>query len=186
MSAVKHVNIISGNHWTSVGHSIQVKTQLPENIYDLTAGSTWVPGMTGIPLSLQTRLPRPSRRGPSVRGWATASPRPWACSCRARRRGGRGSVASPARTASGVRAETIDIYIIVWKQGILKGEYHCTVDLLFDWFGISCRTTDIFCFYFQNRLIQTSQTGGQWYSDPSPFRIPWWKHREVKKTEQGE
>ncbi len=21
-------------------------------------------------------------------------------------------------------------------QGILKGEYHCTVDLLFDWFGI--------------------------------------------------
>ncbi len=30
-----------------------------------------------------------------------------------------------------------------------------------DWFGISCMTTDIFCFYLQNRLIQTSQTGGQ-------------------------
>jgi hypothetical protein len=23
-------------------------------------------------------------------------------------------------------------------QGILKGEYHCTVDLLFDWFGLAC------------------------------------------------
>jgi len=25
----------------------------------------------------------------------------------------------------------------------------------------------------QNSLIQTSQTGGQWYSDTSPFSIPW-------------
>jgi hypothetical protein len=25
---------------------------------------------------------------------------------------------------------------------------------------------------FLNRLIQTSQTGGQWYSDTSPFSIP--------------
>jgi hypothetical protein len=44
----------------------------------------------------------------------------------------------------------------------LRGKYHCTVDLLFDWFGISCMTTNNFCFYLQNRLIQTSQTGGQW------------------------
>ncbi len=29
-----------------------------------------------------------------------------------------------------------------------------------------------FCFYLQNRLIQTSQTGGQQYSDASPFSIP--------------
>jgi hypothetical protein len=36
-------------------------------------------------------------------------------------------------------------------------------------------TTDNFCFYLQNRLIQTSQTGGQQYSDPSPFSIPWWE-----------
>ncbi len=35
-------------------------------------------------------------------------------------------------------------------------------------------TTDIFCFYLQNRRIQTSQTGGQWYSDTSPFSIPWY------------
>jgi hypothetical protein len=52
------------------------------------------------------------------------------------------------------------------------GKYHCTIYLLFDWFGISCMTTDNFCFYLQNRLIQTSQTGGQQYSDTSPFSIP--------------
>jgi hypothetical protein len=33
-------------------------------------------------------------------------------------------------------------------------------------------TTDNFCFYLQNRLIQTSQTGGQWYSDSSPLVFP--------------
>jgi len=55
------------------------------------------------------------------------------------------------------------------KQGILKGEYHCTIDLPFDWFGISCMTTDNF---FLNRLIQTIQTGGQQYRDTSPFSIP--------------
>jgi hypothetical protein len=33
-------------------------------------------------------------------------------------------------------------------------------------------TTDNVCIYVQNRLIQTSQTGGQWYSDTSPFSIP--------------
>jgi hypothetical protein len=31
------------------------------------------------------------------------------------------------------------------KPGNTKsGNYHCTVDLLFDWFGISCMTTDNF------------------------------------------
>ncbi len=33
-------------------------------------------------------------------------------------------------------------------------------------------TTDIFCFYLQNRPIQTGQTGGQWYSDTSPLVFP--------------
>ncbi len=59
----------------------------------------------------------------------------------------------------------------VLHQGILKG-YNYTIDLLFDWFGISCMSTDNFCFYLQNRPIQTSQTGGQWYSVTSPFSIP--------------
>jgi hypothetical protein len=44
------------------------------------------------------------------------------------------------------------------SQGILKGEVHCTVDLLFDWFGISRMTTNNFCVIFQNRRIKTSQT----------------------------
>jgi hypothetical protein len=35
--------------------------------------------------------------------------------------------------------------------------------------------TEFFCFYLQNRLIQTSQTGGQWYSDTFPFSIPWYR-----------
>jgi hypothetical protein len=30
------------------------------------------------------------------------------------------------------------------------GKYHCTVDLLFDWYGISCMTTDNFI-YLQNK-----------------------------------
>jgi hypothetical protein len=34
-------------------------------------------------------------------------------------------------------------------------------------------STDNFCFYLQNKLIQTSQTGGQRYSDTSLFSIPW-------------
>ena len=53
-----------------------------------------------------------------------------------------------------------------------RGKYHCTIDLQFDWFGISCMTTDNFCFYLQNRLIQTGQTGGQWYTDTSPLVFP--------------
>jgi hypothetical protein len=51
-----------------------------------------------------------------------------------------------------------------------------------DWFGISCMTTDNFGFYLQNRLIQTSQTGGQWYSDTSPFSIPWLIALEVTNS----
>jgi hypothetical protein len=34
-------------------------------------------------------------------------------------------------------------------------------------------TTDNLCFYLQNRQIQTSQTGGQWYNDTShPLVFP--------------
>jgi hypothetical protein len=34
-------------------------------------------------------------------------------------------------------------------------------------------TTDNCCWYLQNRQIQTNKTGGQRYSDISPFSIPW-------------
>ncbi len=74
----------------------------------------------------------------------------------------------------------MDRWIGAYSTGLAReykrGKYHCTVDLLFDWFGISCITIDNFCFYLQNSLIQTSQTGGQWYSDTSPFSIPWFSH----------
>ncbi len=36
------------------------------------------------------------------------------------------------------------LFIRLPVHGILKGKYHCTVDLLFDWLGISCMTTDNF------------------------------------------
>jgi hypothetical protein len=38
-------------------------------------------------------------------------------------------------------------------------------------------TTDHFCFYLQNRVIQT----GQQYSDTSPFSIPW--HRYLREVD---
>jgi hypothetical protein len=34
-------------------------------------------------------------------------------------------------------------------------------------------TTDNFCFDLSNKLIQTSQKGGQQYNDTSPFGISW-------------
>jgi hypothetical protein len=61
---------------------------------------------------------------------------------------------------------------IILKAGNTKGGSITTVDLIFDWFGISCMTTDNFHFYLQTRLIQTGQTGGQLYSDTSPFNAP--------------
>ncbi len=62
--------------------------------------------------------------------------------------------------------------ILELNQGTLKGEYHCTVDLLFDKFGISSMTTENFRFYLQKRLIQTGQTGVQLYSDTTPSVFP--------------
>ncbi len=44
-------------------------------------------------------------------------------------------------------------------------------------------TTDNLCIYLHNTLIQTSQTGGQQYSDIYPFSIPWYKSMvNVTKT----
>ncbi len=55
-------------------------------------------------------------------------------------------------------------------QGILKGEVslYCWPPVLLVW----NQTTDNFCFYLQNRLIKTRQTGSQWYSDTFHFSIP--------------
>ncbi len=52
------------------------------------------------------------------------------------------------------------------NQGILKGDYHCTIDLLFDWFGISFMITDIFLFLFVKQTNSTQsnrRSTVQWY-----------------------
>jgi hypothetical protein len=58
-------------------------------------------------------------------------------------------------------------------QGILKGMYHCTGDLLFDWFGLVCFANKNKNSQLSYSLFQNSQTGGQRYNDTSPFSIPW-------------
>ncbi len=66
----------------------------------------------------------------------------------------------------------------VHNDGISKakgGKYHCTIDLLFDLFGLVC-----FANKNKNRQLsyswfQRGQTGSQWYSNTSPFSIPWRK-----------
>jgi hypothetical protein len=30
----------------------------------------------------------------------------------------------------------VRIELVIFDQGILKGKYQCTIDLLFDWFGL--------------------------------------------------
>ncbi len=66
-------------------------------------------------------------------------------------------------------------------QGILKGDVsmYCWPPVWLVWSQLY-DNTDNFCFYLQNRLIQTSQTGGQWYSDTSPFK--WCLHRRENIT----
>ncbi len=44
---------------------------------------------------------------------------------------------------------------------------------------------DNFCFYFQNRLIKTSQTEGQQYSDAYPVSIPWLSVRIQLQQEEA-
>ncbi len=69
---------------------------------------------------------------------------------------------------------------VISTPGNTKGG---STTVMFDWLGISCKTSDNSCFYLQNRLIQTSQTGGQWYSDTSPFSIPWAHYLACYSTE---
>ena len=56
-------------------------------------------------------------------------------------------------------------------QGMLKGD--CTIDLLFDLFGFVCFENKNKNCQLSHSWFQTSQTGGQQYSDTSPFSIPW-------------
>ncbi len=52
------------------------------------------------------------------------------------------------------------------------GKYHCTIELLFDWFWLVCFANKN-NFQLSYSWLQTSHTGGQWYSDTSPFSITW-------------
>ncbi len=58
------------------------------------------------------------------------------------------------------------------RQGILKGEVslYCWPPVWLVWNQLYNNWQ--FFIYLQNRLIQTSKTGGQWYSDTSPFSFP--------------
>ena len=55
------------------------------------------------------------------------------------------------------------------------------MDLLFDWFGLVCFANKNKICQLSYSLFQTSQTGGQLYSDTSTYSIPWlgkdnWPH----------
>ncbi len=71
-----------------------------------------------------------------------------------------GILADYARTRGRLSTTFVSFFVAKWFKkwaepgNTKRGKYHRTVDLLFDWFGISCMTTDNFCFYLQNRLIQ--------------------------------
>jgi hypothetical protein len=52
-----------------------------------------------------------------------------------------------------------------------RGKYHCTIDLLFDWFGLVCFVNKNKNCQESYSWFQTIQKGGQQYSDTSPFSI---------------
>jgi len=61
----------------------------------------------------------------------------------------------------------------ILSPGNTKGEKdHCTIELLFDWFGLVCFANKNKNCPLSYSRFQTSQTGGQWYSDTSPFSFP--------------
>jgi hypothetical protein len=72
-----------------------------------------------------------------------------------RHQGGQGKY---GRQFCGVKPLTVN-------QGILKGDVWLVWNQLYDNWQ--------FVFLFAKRLNQTSQTGGQLYSDTSPFSVPW-------------
>ncbi len=83
-------------------------------------------------------------------------------------------LAAPSITNGNVKkcaAPLLDDSIPI-NQGILKGEVS-----LYHWPPVWLVWNQLYanwnlCFYLQKRLIQTSQTGSQQYSDTSPFSSP--------------
>ncbi len=62
----------------------------------------------------------------------------------------------------------------------LRGKCHCTIELLFDWFGLVCFANKNKKMSVDIQLIP-NQTGGQWYSDTSPFSIPCFINKIIAK-----
>jgi hypothetical protein len=61
--------------------------------------------------------------------------------------------------------------MVTFFRKYLRGKYHCTVDLLFDWFGLVCFTNK------NNnsvviQLIPNQSNRRSTVSDTSPFSIP--------------
>jgi hypothetical protein len=50
----------------------------------------------------------------------------------------------------------------VFVQGIIKGKYQCTVDLLFDWFGLVCfeiKTKIVNCYTADSKPVKQEVNG---------------------------
>ncbi len=65
------------------------------------------------------------------------------------------------------------VYLNGVPREYYREKYHCTIDLLLDWFGLVCFVNKNINCQLSYSWFQTSQTGGEWYSDTSPFSIPW-------------
>ncbi len=63
-----------------------------------------------------------------------------------------------------------DLKVYIYAGNIKGGSI--TVPLTSCLNGLESAVCQLTIFFSQNRLIQTSQTGGQWYNDISPFSIP--------------
>jgi hypothetical protein len=54
-----------------------------------------------------------------------------------------------------------------------KGKHHCTIDLLFEWIGISCMTTHNFCFISKTDITEPVKQEVNRTVILPPFSIPW-------------
>jgi len=64
--------------------------------------------------------------------------------------------------------------VMGWSREYSRGKYHSTVELLFDWFGISCMIAANFCLYLQNRLIPNQsnrRSTVQWYFPACIYKV---------------
>ena len=52
-----------------------------------------------------------------------------------------------------------------------KGKYHCTTDLVFDWFGFDQTSKSAVDLTYAKQLNPSSKTGGQPYSDSPPYEV---------------